>query len=119
MSRPNQASAPGRSRDLARTALVGSVLVNRLGQIAIRTNTVIRLMATQNSGFRRMVRQASDARERSSLVSPPSGCSIRPVSATAATSVMADPRVEQAVEQVHEQVDEQVDDDEDGHRPDD
>src|SRR6478609_9168735 len=119
MSRPNHASTPGRSRDLARIALVGSVLVNRLGQMAMSTKTVIRLVATQNSGLRRISRQASDARERSSLESPPSWGSMRPVSATAATSVMADPRVEQAVEQVHEQVDEQVDDDEDGHRPDD
>src|SRR6478609_11959517 len=104
MSRPNHASTPGRSRDLARIALVGSVLVNRLGQMAISTKTVIRLVATQNSGLRRISRQASDARERSSLESPPSWGSMRPVSATAATSVMADPRVEQAVEQVHEQV---------------
>ena len=72
MSRPNQASALGRSRDLARTASVGSVLVNRLGQMAMSTKSVIRPAATQNSGLRRIVRQASDASERSSLESPPS-----------------------------------------------
>ena len=72
MSRPNHASAFGRSRDLARIASVGSVLVNRLGQMAMSTKSVIRPADTQNSGLRRIARQASEARERSSFESPPS-----------------------------------------------
>ncbi len=63
---------------------MGSVLVNRLGQTAISTNTVIRVIETQNSGLRRMVRQASDARERSSLTSPPSWAARSVISSTAA-----------------------------------
>src|SRR5512141_1898722 len=117
MSRPNHAEEFGSSRDFESTASVGSVLVNSPGKIAMRAKTVMSVAETQNSGLRRIARQASEARERSSLTSPPSKLSVTSSSAMAA-SVMADPRVEQAVEQVHEQVDEQVDDDEDGHRPD-
>ena len=49
------------------SASVGSVLVNRLGQIAMSTKTVIRPAETQKSGLRRIARQASEASERSSL----------------------------------------------------
>ena len=40
--------------------------------MAMSTKIVIRAVATQNSGLRRIARQASEARERSSLDSPPS-----------------------------------------------
>ena len=56
--------------------MVGSVLVNRLGQMAMSTKIVIRPAETQNSGLRRIARQASDASERSSLTSPPSLLSV-------------------------------------------
>ena len=118
MSRPNHVPSPGLARDSESTAAEGSVLVNRLGQMAISAKIAIMVAEIQNIGLRRMARQASEASERSSPTSPPLGESTDGASMMAC-SVMADPRVEQPVEQVHEQVDEQVDDDEHGDRSDD
>src|SRR6476469_4195147 len=111
MSRPNQVPSPGRARDSCRIASVGSVLVNRLGKVAMSTNTRIMTELIQKSGLRRMARQASPASERGGPAS--TGFSPRDVASGAsvtADSVMGDPRVEQAVDE--------VDDDQHCRRPD-